>query len=133
MHISEVSFGRTVKCFNPLNQEEWIKCNVKVSLNETDNVSNGEQLVTQFVDEKIQAEMIKRNLVYVADEDLPTRQLQEPAVFRPTIASEDDVLKEMQSYKLGSKAFIAVYGEMIKGNPKLEEAYNNKLNELSNN
>ena len=70
MHISEVSFGRTVKCFNPLNQEEWIKCNVKVSLNETDNVSNGEQLATQFVDEKIQAEMIKRNLVYVADEDL---------------------------------------------------------------
>ncbi len=133
MHISEVSFGRTVKCFNPLNQEEWIKCNVKVSLNETDNIANGEKLATQFVDEKIQSEISKRGLFYVSDEELPSKQLQEPAVFRPTIASEDDVLKEMQSYKLGSKAFIAVYGEMIKGNPKLEEAYNNKLNELSNN
>lgn len=133
MHISEVSFGRTVKCFNPLNQEEWVKCSVKVSLNETDNVTNGEQLVTQFVDEKINSEMLKRGLVYVSDEDLPTKQLQEPAVFRPTIASEYDVLKEMQSYKLGSRAFIAVYGEMVKGNPKLEEAYKNKLNELSNN
>lgn len=133
MHISEVSFGRTVKCFNPLNQEEWIKCNVKVSLNETDNVSNGEQLATQFVDEKIQEEMIKRNLVYVADEDLPTRQLQELLVFQPKIASEDDVVNEMQKYKLGANAFQAVYGEMVKGNPKLEEAYKNKLNELSNN
>lgn len=133
MHISEVSFGRTVKCFNPLNQEEWVKCSVKVSLNETDNVSNGEQLATQFVDEKIQSEMIKRDLVYVSDEELPSRQLQEPIVFQPIIASESDVLTEIQKYKLGPKAFIAVYGEMIKGNPKLEEAYNNKLNELSNN
>jgi hypothetical protein len=133
MHISEVSFGRTVKCFNPLNQEEWIKCNVKVSLNETDNVTNGEQLATQFVDEKINSEMLKRGLVYVSDEELPTNQVQEYIETHPFISSESDLLQEMQSYKLGSKAFIAVYGEMVKGNPKLEEAYKNKLNELSNN
>lgn len=53
--------------------------------------------------------------------------------FIPYVASEDDVVNEMQKYKLGVNAFQAVYGEMVKGNPKLEEAYKNKLNELSNN
>jgi hypothetical protein len=132
MHISEVSFGRTVKCLNPFNQDEWIKCSVKVSLNETDNIANGEKLATQFVDEKIQSEISKRGLFYVSDEELPSKQLQEPIVFQPRIASEDDVIKEMQKYKLGAKAFAAVYGEMVKENPKLEEAYINKLKELSN-
>jgi hypothetical protein len=40
------------------------------------------------------------------------------------------IKKEMQSYKIGAKAFKAVYELQVKDNPELKEIYEQKLKEL---
>lgn len=45
--------------------------------------------------------------------------------------SVEQVKKEMQSYKLGAKAFKAVYELQVQNNPELQEIFDEKLKELS--
>lgn len=46
------------------------------------------------------------------------------------VATEETILKEMGSYKLGASAFKTVYALQVKDNPKLKKAFDEKLKEL---
>jgi hypothetical protein len=132
MKITEVYYQRNFQ----IGEFTYEHYGVKISISGSDNIDDAYNEAERIVKEQHYAKN-KDYYAMLASQnvpiDLPVTQAKEYIENHPYISSESDLLQEMQSYKLGSKAFIAVYGEMVKGNPKLEEAYKNKLNELSNN
>jgi hypothetical protein len=129
MHISQIRYGRNFQ----ISEFLYEKYEVEITINGSDNVD----------DAFIEAERIIREQHYLknkdnsfyakpkSDEDLPINQVQEPSLSEPYSISEDGLIAEMQSFKLKANIFIAVYSNVVKGNTKLEEAYNKKLAELS--
>lgn len=104
---------------------------VRIGISGTDDIDNAYEQAEKIVREQHYLKN-KDNSFYANAEptELPITQVQEVKNSYP-VAQEDDIIKEIQSYKLGKAAFKAVYSEMVKGNPKLENAYQNKLAELS--
>lgn len=128
MQITEIYYQRNFQIGEFLYEHYGVKINVSGNEDIDQAFSECERIVKEQHYLKN-----KDNSFYAqpkSDEDLPVTQVQEEKI-KPSVASEDDVIKEMGTFKLGANIFIAVYGEQVKGNPKLEEAYNKKLAELS--
>lgn len=118
----------SISAVNPY-QSQWVRAEILEKLvdeNETTLQVFGEAVneVAKFYQEYYKDYNVTSVEVKVGNIQVDKKE------FIPYVASEDDVVNEMQKYKLGANAFQAVYGEMVKGNPKLEEAYKNKLKEL---
>jgi len=130
MHITNIRYGRNFQ----ISEFLYEKYEVEITINGSENVDDAFVEAERIIREQ-HYNKNKDNTFYanVQPTELPVTQVQEPIKNIPYVASDDDVAKEIQKYKLGVNAFRAVYSEMVKGNTKLEEAYNKKLSELSNN
>jgi hypothetical protein len=128
MHISQIRYGRNFQ----ISEFMYENYAVEITINGNDNVDDAFAEAERIVKEQHYIKN-KDNAFYtnVPPEELPITQVEKPKESQPYIATEEDIIKEMQSYKIGLNAFVAVYSDMVKGNTKLEEAYNKKLNELS--
>lgn len=130
MQITEIYYERNFQIAEFLFE----KMGCRIAINGDENVDSAYEQAEKIVREQHYIKN-KDNSFYAqpkSDEDLPVTQVQEQPKYTYPVATDDDVIKEMQTYKLGVNAFISVYSEMVKGNPKLEEAYQLKLKQLSN-
>jgi len=128
MQITEVYYQRNFQIGEFIYEHYGVKISVNANENIDDAYAECEKIVKEqhFTKNKDYYAMLASQNVPI---DLPVTQVEKPKYTYP-VATDDDVVKEIHSYKLGVNAFIAVYSKMVKGNPKLEEAYNKKLIEL---
>jgi hypothetical protein len=128
MQITEIYYQRNFQVGDFLYEHYGVRINVSGTDNIDDAYTEADKIVREQHYHKN-----KENSFYAnpkSDEDLPIVQVKEP-LFDTTAPTEEDIIKEMQTYKLGINAFIAVYGKQVLGNQKLEEEYNKKIAELS--
>lgn len=128
MQITNIRYGRNFQ----ISEFIYEKYEVEIQINGKDNVDDAFLEAERIIREQHYIKN-KDNSFYVqpkSDEDLPVTQVQEVKIEPTQIENEDALITEMQTYTLGKNIFIAAYKDVVKGNTKLEEAYNKKLIEL---
>lgn len=128
MQITEIYYQRNFQVGEFLYEHYG----VKIGINGTEDIDQAFTEAERIVKQQHYIKN-KDNTFYANAEqtELPVTQEKEQSRWYYPVATDDDVVKEIQSYKLGINAFVAVYGDMVKGNSKLEEAYKNKISELT--
>lgn len=128
MQITNIRYGRNFQ----ISEFLYENYQVEITINGNDNVDDAFSEAERIIKEQHYIKN-KDNSFYanVEPTELPTKQVQESPIEPTQLENEDSLISEMQTYTLGANIFVAAYKDVVKGNPKLEEAYNKKLAELN--